>query len=73
MLGPLPRLYRSFVITTVLLLGIASGAWIAYMTALPLAATMGAAFGAAAAVLIAFVVVHDFSHQSQHARITRRR
>jgi fatty acid desaturase len=73
MLGPLPRLYRSFVITAVLLVGIASGAWIAYVTALPLAATVGAAVGAAAAVVIAFVLVHDFSHQARTARIPRRR
>jgi hypothetical protein len=72
MLGPLPRLYRSFVVATVLLVGIASGAWVAYVTAAPLAASLGAAFGAAVAVLIAYLMVHDFSRHPRSARVVRR-
>jgi membrane protein YdbS with pleckstrin-like domain len=72
MLGPLPRLYRSFVISAVLLVGIAAGAWIAYVSAVPLAATVGAAVGAAVAVIVAFLLVHDFSHRPRPARIRHR-
>jgi fucose permease len=72
MLGPLPRLYRSFVVAAVLIVGIASGAWIAYVTALPLAAMVGAVFGAAVALLIAFLMVHDFSHRRRTTRVVRR-
>lgn len=71
MLGPLPRLYRSFVVSAVLLVGIAAGAWVAHVSAVPLAATVGAAAGAAIAVLIAFLLVHDFS--PRHVHVQRRR
>ncbi|MBB6626466.1 hypothetical protein H5V45_03930 [Nocardioides sp. KIGAM211] len=72
MLGPLPRLYRSLVIAAILLVGVAGGAWIAYVSALPLAATVGALCGAVLALGIAFVMVHDFSHPRRPARAVRR-
>jgi membrane protein YdbS with pleckstrin-like domain len=73
MLGPLPRLYRSFVVAAVLLVGIAAGAWVAYVSAVPLAATVGATAGAAVAVIVAFLLVHDFSHRPRPVRVHRHR
>ncbi len=75
MLGPLPRLYRSLIVVTIVALGVAAGAWVAYMTALPVAASVGAWLGAAAAALVAYAVVHE-SHrdlQPHTVRSARRR
>jgi xanthine/uracil permease len=72
-LGPLPRLHRLFLITTVLAVGIASGAWIALFTSLPVALTAGAAVGAVAGLLLGLLLVHDFSHQAPPARAVHRR
>ena len=61
MFGPLPRMYRILVIVGALLLSVAGGAWLAYSFALELpfgGVLLGVAFG----VLIAFALVHDFSH-----------
>ncbi|MCW2792049.1 MAG: hypothetical protein JWO76_1147 [Nocardioides sp.] len=73
MLGPLPRLYRSFVVAAVLLVGIAAGAWVAFVAAVPLAATVGATAGAAVAVIVAFLLVHDFSRHPRPVRVQRHR
>lgn len=75
MLGPLPSLYRSLVVGAVLVLGIVGGAWIAHVTAVPLAATVGAGCGAGLALVIAYLMVHDFSHHDRRApaRMPRRR
>jgi hypothetical protein len=70
-LGPLPQLHRLLLITTVLVVGIASGAWIAHFTILPVAATVGAAVGGLAGVLLAYVLVHDWSHHTRAVRVRR--
>ena len=74
MLGPLPRLYRSLTVVAILILGVAAGAWVAHMTALPVAASVGAWLGAGAAALLAYAVVHDFHpdlHRDLHPRTVR--
>jgi hypothetical protein len=60
-IGPLPRLYRILVIAGAVLLSVGGGVWLAHSLSLELpfrGVLVGAAFGA----LIAFAVVHDFSH-----------
>ncbi len=70
MLGPLPRLYRSLVATTALVVFIACGVWLAQILPLPVG---GLLLGSVAGVLIAFVLVHDFhQRRTQPARIIRR-
>lgn len=72
-LGPLPPLYRMLMITTVLVVGIAAGAWIVHFAAPAVAATAGAGFGAIAGLLVGVVLVHDFSHhQHRPVRVLRR-
>lgn len=72
MLGPLPRLYRSLVVAAVLLVGVVSGLWFAHSSARPLAAVAGAVLGAGAALLVAFLLVHDFSGRPPSARVAHR-
>lgn len=70
MLGPLPRLYRSLVATTAIIVFIAGGIWLAQLRPLPVG---GLLVGSVAGVLIAFVLVHDFhQRRTQPARIVRR-
>lgn len=73
MFGPLPRLHRMLVLTTVVLVAVASGAWLAHFTALPAAAAAGAAWGAIAGLLLAYVLLHDFHRRPRAARVVRRR
>lgn len=73
MLGPLPPLHRALLITAVLLVGIAAGAWIVHFAAPAVAATAGAGFGAIAGLLVGVVLVHDFSHHERRpVRVLRR-
>ena len=72
MLGPLPQLHRLLLLITVLVVGIASGAWIAHYAALPVAATVGAGFGAVAGLLLGYVLIHDWSHQPRPVRVHHR-
>ena len=71
-LGPLPRLHRLLLIATVLVVGIASGAWIAMFTPLPVAVTAGAMVGAVAGLLLGYLLVHDFSQPTRSLRVHRR-
>jgi xanthine/uracil permease len=71
-LGPLPRLHRLLLIATVLVVGIASGAWIALFTPLPVAVTAGAMVGAVAGLLLGYLLVHDFSQPTRSLRVHRR-
>lgn len=73
MLAPLPRLYRDLVVAIVLVIGMASGAWIALATSVSVVAGTGAALGALAGLVAAFALVHDFSHQPHPIRVTHRR
>ena len=72
-LGPLPRLHRLLLITTVLVVGVASGAWVALFTPLPVAVTAGIALGAVAGLLLAYLLVHDFSQPARPVHVHRRR
>ena len=58
MLGPLPYFHRVAVVIAVLVTAIASGAWIAHFTSIPVAAGAGAAVGALAGLLAAYALVH---------------
>lgn len=71
-LGPLPRLHRLLLIATVLVVGIASGAWIALFTPLPVAVTAGTLVGAVAGLLLGYLLVHDFSQPTRNLRVHRR-
>jgi fatty acid desaturase len=73
MLAPLPPLYRDLVVGIVLVIGIVAGTWITLVTSGSAVAGAGVLLGAAAGLLAAFVLVHDFSHRAQPARVTRRR
>jgi hypothetical protein len=73
MFGPLPLLHRLLVISLSLLTGIASGAWLAHVTSLPMAVDSGAALGCLAGAMVAYTLVHDFHHQPRAVRIDRRR
>jgi hypothetical protein len=71
--GPLPPLHRLLLITTVLVVGVASGAWIAHFAAPAAASTAGAGLGAIAGLLLGVVLVHDFSHHEHRpVRVLRR-
>jgi hypothetical protein len=72
MFGPLPVLHRLLVVTLTLLTGIASGAWLAHVTSLPIAVGSGAALGCIAGGMIAYGLVHDF-HRPRPAPVVRRR
>jgi hypothetical protein len=52
--------------------GIASGAWIALFTPLPVAVTAGAMVGAVAGLLLGYLLVHDFSQPTRSLRVHRR-
>ncbi len=60
-MGPLPPLYRWRTIAVVLLVCVTLGAWLAFSTPLPVMVTAGALLGGLAGVLLAYLLVHDFS------------
>ena len=72
MFGPLPRLHRLLLVATALLIGVGSGAWVAYSTAMPLAASAGAVIGALVGILLAYALVHDFHARARPVRTIRR-
>ncbi|GAA2148010.1 hypothetical protein GCM10009844_25940 [Nocardioides koreensis] len=69
--GPLPQLHRLLLVAAALLVGIASGAWVAHFTPLPVAASVGALVGAVAGVLLAYALVHDFHARARPLRVRR--
>jgi hypothetical protein len=71
-LGPLPRLHRLLLITTVLVVGIACGAWIALFTPVPVAVTAGTMLGAVAGLSLGYLLAHDFSQPARTLRVHRR-
>ncbi len=71
MFGPLPQLHRLLLVAAALLVGVASGAWLAHFTALPVAASAGALIGAVAGVLLAYALVHDFHDRARPVRVRR--
>jgi uncharacterized membrane protein len=70
--GPLPRLYRVVLMATAILFFVVAGLWLAEITVVP-ALAAGLAIGAAAGVVAAYLLVHDFQHTPRPARIPRRR
>lgn len=71
MIGPLPRLHRLLVVAVALIVAIASGAWVAHFSPLPVAAAAGAMWGFFAGLVLAYVLVHDFHHQPHAVRVRR--
>jgi hypothetical protein len=72
MFGPLPPLYRWRTVVVAVLVFIAAGAWLAHATPVPLVVTLGALLGGLAGVLVAFALLHDFSHRPRTVRVRRR-
>lgn len=67
MLGPLPRLYSLLVVVSTLVLGVALGAWLGLLEAVPLVTTTGALIGLGLAVVASWLLVHDFHRRSARA------
>jgi hypothetical protein len=72
MLGPLPYFHRTVVIVAVLLTAVASGAWVAHFTLVPIAVGAGAVLGGMTGLLVAYALVHAGTHVHQPARVRRR-
>ena len=73
MFGPLPPLHRVLLLASTLVVTIAAGAWVAHVTVLPIAASAGAAIGAAAGVLVGYTLLHDFHRRTRTSPVARRR
>ncbi len=73
MFGPLPLLHRIVLVAITLCFGVAAGAWVAHMTALPMAVSMGALTGGLLGVVAAYALVHQPHRQPRAVRVTRRR
>lgn len=58
MFGPLPLLHRMFFVVAAMVVCIGAGAWLAYMTPIPIVVAAGALLGAAAGLLAAFSMLH---------------
>lgn len=73
MIGPLPQLYRLLVIAAAVLLFIGLGVWLAHSIGVPMPFG-GILGGTVAGVLMAYLLVHDFSHQhaARPLRVRRR-
>lgn len=69
--GPLPRLHRLLMLAAALVVGVASGAWIAHFVALPVAASAGAVIGAVAGLALGYLLVHDFHAHAPPMRARR--
>ncbi len=75
MLGPLPYFHRVVVIVAVVVTAVASGAWVAHFTAVPVAVGGGAVVGGLAGLVVAYALVHPATHtgaQPQPVRARRR-
>jgi hypothetical protein len=62
MLGPLPYFHRIVVIVAVLMTAVASGAWIAHFTEVPVAVGAGAVIGGLTGLVVAYALVHPATH-----------
>jgi hypothetical protein len=71
MFGPLPLLHKVVVVIITLLAGVIAGAWVAHVTPLPLAVSVGALGGGLLGLVAAYAVVHQ--PQPRPIRIHRRR
>ncbi len=75
MLGPLPYFHRVVVIVAVVVTAVASGAWVAHFTAVPVAVGGGAVVGGLTGLVVAYALVHPATHtgaQPQPVRARRR-
>jgi hypothetical protein len=72
MLGPLPYFHRTVVIVAVLITAMASGAWVAHFTLVPIAVGAGAVLGGMTGLLVAYALVHASTRVHQPARLRRR-
>jgi hypothetical protein len=72
MLAPLPARYRHLVFVTVLVTGMALGAWVAQLASVSSMVGTGVLVGAAAGLLAAYALVHDFSDPGSGGVHTRR-
>ncbi len=71
MFGPLPLLHRIVLALVTATSGVLAGAWVAHVTPLPLAISMGAVVGGLLGLGAAYAVVHQ--PQPERVRVTRRR
>ena len=71
MFGPLPLLHRIVLVVVTLCVGVAAGAWLAHLTSLPVAVSVGALAGGGIGVLAGYALVHQ--PQARPARVVRRR
>jgi hypothetical protein len=69
--GPLPQLHRLLVVLTAVVVGVASGLWVAQFSALPAAAIAGTLWGAIAGIGLGYVLLHDFHHRPRAIRVRR--
>ncbi len=72
MFGPLPQLHRLLFVTVALLVCVGLGAWVAYMTPIPLLWTSGAALGAVLGAVATYLLVHQ-PHAATARHVSRRR
>ena len=75
MLGPLPYFHRVVVIVAVVVTAVASGAWVAHFSAVPVAVGGGAVVGGLTGLAVAYALVHPATHtgaQPQPIRARRR-
>ena len=73
MLGPLPYFHRVVVIVAVVMTAIASGAWIAHFTLVPVAVGAGAVAGGLTGLLVSYALVHPSTHAGAQAQPVRTR
>ena len=76
MVGPLPYFHRVVVVVAVVVTAVASGAWVAHFTLVPVAVGAAAVVGGLSGLMVAYALVHPATHtgsQAQPAPIRRRR
>ncbi|MFL6127839.1 MAG: hypothetical protein ACJ73E_02090 [Mycobacteriales bacterium] len=71
MFGPLPLLHKVVLVAITLLAGVIAGAWVAHMTPLPVAVSVGALAGGVLGLVASYAVIHQ--PQPRAIRIHRRR
>jgi hypothetical protein len=71
MFGPLPLLHKVVLVAITLLGGVIAGAWVAHMTPLPIAVSVGALAGGVLGLATSYAVIHQ--PQPRTIRIHRRR
>lgn len=68
MLGPLPTLYRRFLVVVAPAVCVGAFAWLAWTTPVPIVASAGALIGLVAGVLAAYLLVHVPPPRPMHVR-----